>query len=56
MKKMGMYLRQMPRRVAEKIDELYTDRKKAELLGKAGRRSLDEKHMDWDYVIEQLLR
>ena len=54
--KNGYILEADAQRVAEKIDELYTNRKKAELLGKAGRRSLDEKHMDWDYVIEQLLR
>ena len=54
--KNGYILEADAQRVAEKIDELYTNCKKAELLGKAGRRSLDEKHMDWDYVIEQLLR
>lgn len=54
--KNGYVLEVDAQKVAEKIDELYTNRKKAEQLGREGRRSLDEKHMDWDYVIEQLLR
>lgn len=43
------------RAIAEKIDYLYENRKEAEKMGKAGRKSLEDKHMDWDYVIEQLL-
>ncbi|MCR4649501.1 MAG: glycosyltransferase family 4 protein [Lachnospiraceae bacterium] len=44
-----------PKLIAEKIDHLYENRKEAEKLGKNGRQSLIEKHMDWDYVIDQLL-
>lgn len=43
------------RRIAEKIDYLYDNRKEAERMGKAGRQSLIDKHMDWDYVIDKLL-
>lgn len=43
------------RAIAEKIDYLYENRKDAEKMGKAGRKSLEDKHMEWDYVIEQLL-
>lgn len=44
-----------PKMIAEKIDFLYINRKEAERLGKNGKQSLIEKHMDWDYVIDQLL-
>lgn len=44
-----------PRLIAEKIDHLYNNRSEAEKLGKAGKQSLVDKHMDWDYVIDQLL-
>jgi len=44
-----------PKVIAEKIDYLYNNRKIAESMGKAGRKSLEEKHMDWDYVIDRLL-
>jgi len=42
-------------KIAEKIDYLYNNRKEAEKLGKAGKKSLIDKNMDWDYVIDQLL-
>jgi glycosyltransferase involved in cell wall biosynthesis len=44
-----------PKIVAEKIDEWYNNRKLAEDMGKRGYRSLLDKHMDWDYVIDHLL-
>ena len=44
-----------PQEIARVIDELYNNRDKARELGKNGRKSLEEKQMDWDYVIEQLL-
>lgn len=43
------------RAIAQKIDLLFEDRKLARKLGKAGRESLSDKHMDWDYVIEKLM-
>ena len=45
-----------PKMIAEKIDELYLDRKKAERLGKAAKASLIKKNMNWDYVVNQLLQ
>lgn len=42
--------------LAEKIDELYLNRKKAEDMGKEGYKSLQDKHIDWNYVIEKLLQ
>lgn len=44
-----------PQEIARVIDDLYEHRDKARELGKNGRKSLEEKQMDWDYVIEQLL-
>lgn len=44
-----------PKETAKKIDFLYNDRKTAEKLGKAGRKSMEDKHMNWDYVIDKLL-
>lgn len=41
--------------VAEKIDYLYEHKDEAKRLGQNGKKSLFEKHMDWDYVIDQLL-
>lgn len=41
--------------IAKKIDYLYNERKEAERMGKAGKQSLIDKHMDWDYVIDKLL-
>lgn len=44
-----------PKEIAKKIDYLYLHRDEAERLGKNGKKSLIDKHMDWDYVIDQLL-
>jgi len=43
------------KKLAEKIDWLFTNRKSAKIMGEAGFQSLKEKHMDWDYVIDKLL-
>lgn len=42
--------------LAEKIDLLYNDKQQAQRLGENGYRTLEEKHIDWDYVIEKLLK
>lgn len=42
--------------LAKKIDELYQNRDKARELGESGYRTLKEKQIDWDYVIDKLLR
>ncbi len=44
-----------PEEIAKKIDYLYEHREEAKRLGQNGKKSLVEKHMDWDYVIDQLL-
>ena len=44
-----------PKQIAAKIDYWYAHREEARRMGKNGRKTLDEKHMDWDYVIDQLL-
>lgn len=41
--------------LAEIFDKLYEDRQLAKKLGEAGYKSLLEKNIDWDYVIEKLL-
>ncbi len=43
------------RLIAEKLDYWYENRDKAADMGRAGKQSLLDKHMDWDYVINQLL-
>lgn len=42
-------------KIAEKIDYLYEHKEQAKKLGQNGKKSLIEKNMDWDYVIDQLL-
>lgn len=44
-----------PKVIAEKIDYLYNNKEEAKRLGENGCKTLQEKHMDWDYVIGQLL-
>lgn len=44
------------KKVAEKIDFLYNNKEKARAMGEAGYQSLLEKKIDWDYVVEQLLK
>ena len=51
----GFVLDTDPEAIARCIDSLYEDRKEAERLGRNGRKSLEDKHLDWDYVIDQLL-
>lgn len=41
--------------LAEKIDTWYNDRELAKQLGENGYHSLEEKHINWDYVIDKLL-
>ncbi len=45
-----------PKLLAEKIDNWYENRQMAIDMGEAGYKSLEEKHMNWDYIIEQLLK
>lgn len=52
----GYVIEDEARQIAEKIDYLYINRKEAEEMGKKGRQSLKDKHMDWDYVIDHLLK
>lgn len=54
--KNGYVLDEKPEVVAEKIDELYNNRKLAEKLGQNGYQLIQEKHIDWDYVIDRLLQ
>ncbi|MBO5468848.1 MAG: glycosyltransferase family 4 protein [Lachnospiraceae bacterium] len=42
--------------LAERIDSLYNDRQLAKQLGENGYQSLEDKHINWDYVIEKLLK
>ena len=43
------------KKLAEKIDYLYEHKDEAKRMGANGKQSLKDKHMDWDYVIDQLL-
>jgi len=51
----GFVLDTTPQDIAEKIDYLYCQKEMAVQMGKAGRKSLEEKNMNWDYVIDRLL-
>ena len=52
----GYVINDDPKEIAAKIDYLYNNKDEAKRLGENGRKTLQEKHMDWDYVIEQLLK
>lgn len=45
-----------PQAVAEKIDQLYYDRQLAKRMGEQGYQKLIDMNMNWDYVIEQLIK
>lgn len=51
----GYVLPEDPVKLAEKIDYLYEHKDEAKRLGQNGKRTMLEKSLDWDYVIEQLL-
>ena len=51
----GFVVRTDPRMIAEKVDYLYEHRDEAKRMGRKGRQSMDEKNLNWDYVIDQLL-
>ena len=44
-----------PGKIAEKMDYLFEHKDEAKRLGQNGRKSMDEKNLNWDYVIDQLL-
>ncbi len=52
----GFVVETEARKIAEKMDYLYENRDKAADMGRAGKQSLTGKRMDWDYVIDQLLK
>lgn len=54
--KNGYILDENPELIAKKVDCLFLDRKMARTLGEVGFQSLKEKNMNWDYVIENLLK
>ncbi len=45
-----------PEILAEKIDQLYWDKKKAQEFGERGYQKLIDMNLDWDYVIDELIR
>lgn len=45
-----------PRKVAALIDAWYLDREAAKRMGERGYRLMQEKHIDWDYVVSKLLQ
>ena len=44
-----------PKKIAEKMDYLFNHKDEAKRLGQNGRKSMDDKNLNWDYVIDQLL-
>lgn len=51
----GYVLDEDAQRVAEKLDTWYSDRQLAKKMGENGYQSLEDKHINWDYVIDKLL-
>lgn len=51
----GFVVEPDPVRIAEKIDWLYTSKKKAREMGQAGRQAYQEKHINWNSVVDTLL-
>ncbi len=52
----GFVVEAEAKKIAQKLDYLYENRDKAADMGRSGRKSLYDKHMDWDYVIDKLLQ
>ena len=53
--KNGFVVDDDPKQIAEKVDYLYEHRRETRAMGRYGKQSLIDKHMNWDYVIDQLL-
>lgn len=51
----GFVIDDDPLKIAEKMDYLFEHKDEAKRLGQNGRKSMDEKNLNWDYVIDQLL-
>jgi len=51
----GYVLDENPQTVAAKIDYLYKNKKVAKQMGEQGYQTLQEKNVNWDYVIDKLL-
>ena len=51
----GYVIENDAKHIAEKIDYLFEHKDEAKRMGANGKQSLKDKHMDWDYVIDQLL-
>lgn len=51
----GYVLEENPQVVAAKIDYLYKNKKVAQQMGEQGYQTLQEKNVNWDYVIDKLL-
>lgn len=51
----GYILKEDAKDLAERIDELYIDKDKAKKMGENGFASLEDKNINWDYVIQKLL-
>lgn len=52
----GYVLENNARLLANKIDELYLNKIKAKEMGENGYRLIQEKNINWDYVIDKLLQ
>jgi len=51
----GFVVEPDPVRIAEKIDWLYANKKKARAMGQAGRQAYQEKNINWNSVVDTLL-
>jgi len=52
----GFVVENDAQKLAEKFDELYLNRKAARQMGEAGFRLMQDLNMNWDYVIDTLLK
>ena len=52
----GFIVNPDPKKIAEKLDEIYNDKEKAEKMGKAALETIRELNLNWYNVIERLLK
>jgi glycosyltransferase involved in cell wall biosynthesis len=55
-KNTGFVVDPRPEAIAKKMDELFYDKDLAKKLGKNGRRLMEKLNINWDYVVERLLK
>jgi glycosyltransferase involved in cell wall biosynthesis len=50
----GLVVEPTPEAIADAMDRLYADKTAARRLGAEGRKTLAEKNINWDYIIDRI--